>query len=105
MLLSIAKATALLGLVPSATSWALPGTSNDNYAPSSPEVPWKAKGLYSATKRNDDGYSSGCNHGPAARSCWKDNYNVDTDMDLEWPETGKTVKVSYRSNMIANCLC
>ena len=90
MLSTIAKATALLALLPSAT-WALPGAYLD--------VPWKKSGLFSGsaakviTKR-DDGYPTGCNHGPAARSCWKDNYNVDTDMDLEWPTTGVVRKVS-----------
>lgn len=100
MLSTLAKATALLSLLPSTASWTLPYASN-NGKPAHLEVPWKERGLYSGsaakviTKR-DDGYPTGCNHGPAARSCWKDNYNVDTDMDLEWPTTGVVRKVGYQ---------
>jgi hypothetical protein len=90
MLSTIAKATVLLALLPSATR-ALPGAHLD--------VPWKKSGLFSgsaakAVIKRDSGYPTGCNHGPATRSCWKDNYNVDTDMDLEWPTTGVLRKVS-----------
>lgn len=104
MLSSIVKATAILALVRTATSWALPGTFNHD-APASLKVPWKERGLYSGSavksvaKRDEKGYSTGCNHGPAARSCWKDNYNVDTDMDLEWPTTGNVVKASCREDL------
>jgi hypothetical protein len=98
MLSTIATATALLALVPSVT-WALPSASG-NGAPFGLDVPWKERGLYSSSApksvaKRDDGYPTGCNHGPAARSCWKDNYNIDTDMDLEWPTTGVVRKVSY----------
>lgn len=94
----VAVAAALLALVPSVASLTLPYTSIDS-APAHLEVPWKEGGLYSGSSakivaRRDDGYPTGCNHGPAARSCWKDNYNVDTDMDLEWPTTGVVRKVS-----------
>ncbi|KAF1364497.1 laccase [Lizonia empirigonia] len=100
MLSSIIKATAILALVRTATSWALPGTFNHD-APAGLKVPWKERGLYSGSavksvaKRDEKGYSTGCNHGPAARSCWKDNYDVDTDMDLEWPTTGNVVKYHF----------
>ena len=101
MLSTIATATTLLALVPS-VAWALPGASG-NGAPFGLNVPWKERGLYSGSApksvaRRDDGYPTGCNHGPAARSCWKGNYNVDTDMDLEWPTTGVVRKVSPRGN-------
>lgn len=98
MLPTLAKATALLAVLPSAASWTLPQASRHS-APSQLEVPWKERGLYSgsaaksAARRDDDGYSTGCNHGPVARSCWKDQYNIDTDMDLEWPTTGVVRKV------------
>lgn len=94
----LAKVTALLAVLPSAGSWTLPRASRSS-ASSPLEVPWKEIGLYSGTvaksaaKRDGASYSAGCNHGPAARSCWKDQYNVDTDMDLEWPTTGVVRKV------------
>lgn len=97
MLFTINKAITFLALVPSATR-ALPSAA-DVDAPSGLSVPWKERGLYSGSvpksaAKRDDGYPTGCNHGPATRSCWKDNYNVDTDMDLEWPTTGVVRKVS-----------
>ena len=111
MLTSIFKVTALLALVPTATSWALPGVQKDISAPSGLKVPWKERGLYSGSaarsvaKRDNGGYSTGCNHGPAARSCWKGNYNIDTDMDLEWPTTGNVVKVNFQGDRTASCIC
>lgn len=98
MILAIAKATVLLAIVPSVASLTLPHTLIKG-ASSHLEVPWKERGLYSGSvarsiTKKDEGYPTGCNHGPAARSCWKDNYNVDTDMDLEWPTTGVVRKVS-----------
>jgi hypothetical protein len=101
MYTSLAKATALLALVPTVTSGALPSTSINPDIPSGLNAPGKERGLYSRSaarsnaKRDDGGYPTSCNHRPAARSCWKDNYNVDTDMDLEWPTTGRVVKVSW----------
>lgn len=94
----LAQATALLAVLPSAGSWTLPRASTIS-ASSTLEVPWKERGLYSgsvaksAAKRDGATYPKGCNHGPAARSCWKGQYNVDTDMDLEWPTTGVVRKV------------
>jgi hypothetical protein len=90
------RVTALLALVPSVVSWTLPLAPANN-VPNYPEVPWKMRGLYSGSAAKDvverDGYPTYCNHGPAARSCWKGDYNVDTDMDLEWPTTGILRKV------------
>jgi len=92
MTLSIfSRVTALLALVPSAVSWTLP-LAPANVVPNYPVVPWRERGLYSGSAAKNvikrDGYSTGCNHGPAARSCWKGGLNIDTDMDLEWPTTG-----------------
>ena len=91
------RVTALLALVPSAVSWALPLVPA-NLVPNYPEVPWKERCLYSGSAAKKvikrDGYPTGCNHGPSERSCWKGDYNVDTDMDLEWPTTGVVRKVS-----------
>jgi hypothetical protein len=93
---TFSRVTALLALVPSAVSWTLP-LAPANVVPNYPVVPWKERGLYSGSAAKKvierDGYSTGCNHGPAARSCWKGDYNVDTDMDLEWPTTGVLRKV------------
>jgi hypothetical protein len=60
-----------------------------------PRVPWKENGLWDhVTKRTDGGYpTSGCNHGPHSRGCWHGDFDIDTDMDLHWPNTGKVVKV------------
>ncbi|KAF2033923.1 hypothetical protein EK21DRAFT_97740 [Setomelanomma holmii] len=54
-----------------------------------PRVPWKETGLSSHQKRD---YPTSCTHGPSSRGCWNGNFNIDTDMDLQWPDTGKTVK-------------
>jgi hypothetical protein len=35
----------------------------------------------------------GCTHGPTSRGCWNGDFNIDTDMDEHWPDTGKVVKV------------
>ncbi|KAF2123461.1 multicopper oxidase [Dothidotthia symphoricarpi CBS 119687] len=31
-------------------------------------------------------------HGPTSRDCWDGTHNIDTDMDITWPNTGKTVR-------------
>lgn len=40
-----------------------------------------------------DGYPTGCTNGPSSRSCWNGDFNIDTDMDEHWPDTGKVRKV------------
>lgn len=76
-------------LLPSVVSIAVPAT---DFAPRKLEVPWKKTGLYSGHKRRRDGYATACNHGPESRGCWTGDLDIDTDMDIEWPNTGKTVK-------------
>jgi hypothetical protein len=66
---TFSRVTALLALVPSAVSWTLP-LAPANVVPNYPVVPWKERGLYSGSAAKKvierDGYSTGCNHGPAA---------------------------------------
>jgi hypothetical protein len=91
MIHSIAKFAGLAALLcPSVLSAAVP-------AERSPlDVPWKRHGLVS--KRGDNSlhqrtYDTGCQNGPGSRHCWSGDYNLDTDMDEKWPNTGKTVTV------------
>jgi hypothetical protein len=91
MVFSIVKVATLAALLcPLVTPLGLPSSSP---AYLTPRVPWKESGLWDHKKR--DGYPTGdaCNHGPSSRGCWHGDYNIDTDMDDRWPETGKTVKV------------
>jgi hypothetical protein len=95
MLLSIAKAAALtILLCPLVTPLRLPSTDI-----LTPRVPWKEHGLWDHKRRTDYGNSTGnstsgdCNHGPKSRGCWHGEFDIDTDMDLQWPNTGKVVKV------------
>lgn len=90
MLLSIAKAAALTALLcPIVRSLSLPSPEILR-----PRVPWKDTGLWEHQKR--DGYpTGGCNHGPSSRGCWKGDFDIDTDMDEHWPDTGKVVKVGH----------
>lgn len=48
-------------------------------------------GIFQGYKREND-HDNSCSHGPESRGCWSDGFNIDTDMDLKWPNTGKTVK-------------
>ncbi|KAF2794437.1 multicopper oxidase [Melanomma pulvis-pyrius CBS 109.77] len=57
-----------------------------------PEVPWKRNGL---SIRHDNGYPTGCTHGPGSRGCWNGDFDISSDMDLKWPATGKTVKYNF----------
>lgn len=89
MIFSIPRAVTALGLLlPTVTSVAL---SYEDRAPKTPPVPWKDTGLFSGHVHRS-GYPTSCNNGPQSRDCWYDDFNIDTDMDLEWPDTGKTVK-------------
>lgn len=61
-----------------------------------PKVPWKEHGLWDHPARRQYGEyptNGGCNHGPQSRGCWHGEVDIDTDMDLHWPNTGKVVKV------------
>ncbi|KAI4632662.1 hypothetical protein J4E80_000019 [Alternaria sp. BMP 0032] len=90
MVVSIFRLATALGLfLPSVTSFAVP--SVEHLTPRLPEVPWKKNGLWSGRERRD-GYKTNCNHGPQSRGCWNGDFSIDTDMDLHWPNTGKTVK-------------
>ena len=89
MVSSISRVVTALGLLlPTVTSFVVPHKS---LAPRTPEVPWKNTGLFSGHSKRQ-GYETACNHGPESRGCWIDDFNIDTDMDVEWPDTGKTVK-------------
>lgn len=35
-----------------------------------------------------------CTHGPLSRNCWSGGYSISTDVDDNWPNTGRTVSVS-----------
>lgn len=83
MLFSITRAASLVSiLLPYATALALP------------DIPWKESGI-SAIHKRQYGYNTGCENGPQSRGCWTGEFSIDTDMDLHWPNTGKTVKVSW----------
>jgi hypothetical protein len=85
MFCSIAQLAGAIALLPSLTR-ALP---SERLASPKLEVPWKRSGLDTVERRNYDT----CSNGPASRACWQGDFNIDTDMDLEWPDTGKTVTV------------
>jgi hypothetical protein len=89
MVFSIPRAITAFGLLlPTVTSVAL---TYEERTPKTPPVPWKDTGLFSG-RVSRSGYPTACNNGPQSRDCWYDDFNIDTDMDLEWPDTGKTVK-------------
>jgi hypothetical protein len=88
------RVATVLGLfLPSVTCLLVP---TERFTPRVLEVPWKETGLWSGHRRRDGynttGYNTTCNHGPQSRGCWSDGYSIDTDMDLAWPDTGRTVK-------------
>jgi hypothetical protein len=90
MVSTIAKAAALVALLcPLVTPLGVP--SSEMLRPS---VPWKESGLWSHQKRQDSyPTGGGCSNGPTSRGCWNGDFNIDTDMDEQWPDTGKVVKV------------
>ena len=93
MVFSTTRVATVLGLLlPSVTSFVVPA---ELFPHRVPEVPWKNNGLWGGHKSRDGydtGYNTGCNHGPQSRGCWSEGFSIDTDMDLQWPDTGKTVK-------------
>lgn len=89
MVFSISRVATAVGLLlPIVSSFAVPA---ERLTPRVPEVPWKETGLFSGHNRRDD-YETSCNHGPQSRGCWDGEFSIDTDMDVSWPTTGKTVK-------------
>ena len=38
---------------------------------------------------------SSCTNGPTTRSCWSNGFSVSTNSDNKFPDTGKTVTVSF----------
>jgi len=38
--------------------------------------------------------SSGCINGPDSRGCWNGSFSIDTDAEVTWPNTGRTVYYS-----------
>lgn len=87
MLSSIAQTAGLVALLsPLSLAAALPAEVLEQRTP---EVPWKQSGINEVYRR--DGYPTGCMNGPSSRNCWDGTYSVDTDFDLDWPDTGKTV--------------
>jgi hypothetical protein len=89
MLYSIARAAGLVALLSPSIVVALP---SDSRAPRSLEVPWKKDGLLKRTY-GDYPTGDGHTHGPGSRNYWSNGFDIDTDMDLKWPDTGKVVKV------------
>lgn len=97
---SIAKAVGVAALLcPSVLAIAVP---SEPLGRRTPEVPWKKSGVSDTwrQKRHDNfvdrpiGKRTNNVNSPSSRDCWDGHYNIDTDMDLEWPDTGKTVNVS-----------
>jgi len=60
--------------------------------PLTPRIPKTGIGSTHLYKKPTDDTS--CRNGPTSRGCWEGDFNIDTDMDLHWPDTGRTVKVS-----------
>ena len=65
--------------------------------PSSERVISAGKGLLSASSLEDS--SSECIHGAANRQCWSPGFNITTDYERAWPNTGKTKQVISHSSM------
>lgn len=36
-----------------------------------------------------------CTNSPTTRNCWSKGYSIDTDFDINWPTTGKTVSYNF----------
>ena len=60
--------------------------------PPSERVISAGKGLQSTSSFEDS--SSECIHGPTNRQCWSTGFNITTDYERVWPNTGKTKQVS-----------
>ncbi|KAH7406828.1 multicopper oxidase-domain-containing protein [Phaeosphaeria sp. MPI-PUGE-AT-0046c] len=86
MVASFAKTVALAALLsPLVASLGVPSSNGLK--------PRLSRGIYDLPNRQRrDGYPTGCTNGPSSRSCWSGDFNIDTDMDEHWPDTGKVVK-------------
>jgi hypothetical protein len=59
------------------------------------ELRRKRSGISNIAPRNDPvNTQDNCTHGPTTRGCWSEGLSIDTNPDLYWPETGKTIIVS-----------
>ncbi|KAF1914550.1 multicopper oxidase-domain-containing protein [Ampelomyces quisqualis] len=86
MVFTIGKAAALVALLCTLIT-ALPSIEALK-----PRVAWKENGLSDHQKRQNGSPTDGeCTHGPSSRGCWHGDFNIDTDMDEHWPNTGKVV--------------
>ena len=65
--------------------------------PPSERVISAGKGLQSASSLEDS--SSECIHGATNRQCWSPGFNITTDYERAWPNTGKTRQVSSHASM------
>ncbi|KAF9728360.1 hypothetical protein PMIN02_008335 [Paraphaeosphaeria minitans] len=58
----------------------------------------KADDLINLLKRSPEPSNSvrnhSCQNGPQSRACWGD-FDIETDMDASWPDTGNTVKYTW----------
>lgn len=93
MIFSIIKTAALAALLyPLAAPLIVPSTELLR-----PAVPWKECGLpnHEYVKKRQTGYptSGRSDHGPSSRDRWYGEFDINTDMDESWPNTGKVVKV------------
>lgn len=93
MVASFTKAAALAALLcPLVASLGVPASNGLK-----PRLSREIYDLPNHQKR--DGYPTGCTNGPSSRSCWKGDFNIDTDMDEHWPDTGKVVKVRIHAKL------
>jgi hypothetical protein len=93
MIFSVAKIAALTALLAQlAASLIVPSTELLR-----PAVPWKEYGLpnHEYIQKRQAGYptSGQTDHGPSSRDRWYGEFDINTDMDESWPNTGKVVKV------------
>ncbi|KAH4073903.1 hypothetical protein HBH92_049240 [Parastagonospora nodorum] len=92
MVFSVAKIATLAALLyPLAAPLIVPSTELLR-----PAVPWKEYGLpnHEYVQKRQDGYptSGQIDHGPSSRGHWYGDFDINTDMDESWPNTGKVVK-------------
>ena len=53
--------------------------------------------LHGATAITDS--SSQCVHGPKSRRCWRTGFDITTDYELRWPNTGATRQVRPQDSL------
>jgi hypothetical protein len=44
---------------------------------------------------SNNGSTSGCVNSASSRNCWDENYSIDTDSEVKWPNTGVIVPVRF----------